>query len=235
MQTFADQSFIMSDPHFYHNNIIRYCNRPYKAAMVNDFSNLEELERMNTDILAEFNKLPAYCEIWLLGDIWFVGNSHKDWLMDRFDHLKEMVESMTLHGKRAINLVLGNHDRLHLPGKTVVQTYEELGFDKVYDTPIVVDNSFILSHEPVYISKGSNLYNIYGHTHDMSIEEDYFTFDYDNYAMQKRVAKQEGLPEPKIIQKWPDRLIDLSHYYNCCYDKIHGFINTKDLLSNLKK
>lgn len=217
-------TYIISDPHFWHNNIIKYSHRPYKASEENDFSNLDELERMNEDILKEFDKLPLDCDIYLLGDIWFVGKSHQDWLMDKIDEMKEMVKRMKAMNRRNLYLILGNHDNLCREGSTRLSFYYSLGFDKVYDTPIIIDDNLILSHEPVYIKPDSDFINYYGHTHDLSIKEDYFTYDYVNYAQETREAKQLGLPEPKPVQKWPHRIISLDNYINCCWDCNKGFL-----------
>ena len=54
--------FITSDLHFYHKNIIKYCNRPYS------FDN-DGIHQMNEDILSEFDKLPYGSIIYNLGDI----------------------------------------------------------------------------------------------------------------------------------------------------------------------
>ena len=37
---------------------------------------------------------------------------------------------------------------------------------KVYDHPIILDNSIILSHEPMFMNDNMPYFNIYGHVHD---------------------------------------------------------------------
>jgi calcineurin-like phosphoesterase family protein len=56
---------------------------------------------------------------------------------------------------------MGNHDR-HKP----VKWWLEVGFIKVYDYPIIINN-IIFSHEPVK----SEYLNIHGHTHSKNCEE----------------------------------------------------------------
>jgi len=61
-----------------------------------------------------------------------------------------------LHGK--ITLVLGNHDRR--------RPMEQTGrFDLVSPYPILYDNFFLLSHEPIFVNEQCPFCNIHGHTH----------------------------------------------------------------------
>ena len=202
------QTFITSDTHFGHSNIIKYCKRPYNVEGGNrNPANVPEVQRMNEDILKLFDKLPADCDIWHLGDFWFNG-SHKASPSDQLATnllINDAVRRIKQNGRR-IFLVLGNHDN----GKPSVKYYLDRGFDKVYDSPVILEDRWILSHEPVWIEAGS-----YGHTHDLVIPEDYFCYDQDNYAQQVR----EGIvPE----MKWPERKVDLKNYNNVCLDHWHG-------------
>ena len=57
-------------------------------------------------------------------------------------------------------LVKGNHDTL---------SNEELrkcGFSEVYDKPIILNDFFILSHEPMYVTENAPYANIFGHVHN---------------------------------------------------------------------
>lgn len=207
------QTFITSDTHFGHSNIIKYCKRPYKVEGGNrNPANIPEVQRMNEDILKLFDRLPADCDIWHLGDFWFNG-SHKVSPSDQLTTnllINDAVRRIKQNGRRLF-LVLGNHDN----GKPSVKYYLDRGFDKVYDSPVILEDKWILSHEPVWIEPGSHFVNLYGHTHDLVIPEDYFCFDQENYAQQVR----EGIvPE----MKWPERKVDLKNYSNVCLDHWHG-------------
>ena len=80
-------------------------------------------------------------EVYLLGD---VGN---------LDYIKE------LNGR--IYLVTGNHDWRYSLGDL------EQAFYKVYDKPIILDDFYILSHEPLpYIQPNGVFANIFGHVHN---------------------------------------------------------------------
>lgn len=228
------KSYICSDLHFFHRNIIKFCGRPYDVENIknSDFKH-ETILRMNEDILKEFDKLPEECEIWNNGDLFFAGDSSKKDLLECYDDLKAIVQRMKgPTGKRKLNIILGNHDNMYRKDESRIMFYYSLGFDKVYDTPIIIEDKFILSHEPVYISPANNFVNLYGHTHDLDIKEDYFCYDYDNYALIKRISKQEGIEPPPIELKWPERKVVLEKYYNVCWDKNHTILNLNDLIKS---
>ena len=233
----SKKTYIVSDNHFFHTNIIRYCARPYNVSELKnkDFLN-EEILKMNEDMLKEFDALPEECDIYNNGDLFFVGDENrKKFLNSCLDEMKAMVKRMKgPTGKRRLFLILGNHDNFHLPNESRIKFYYDLGFDKVYDTPIIIEDNFILSHEPVYISPANNFINLYGHVHDLDIKEEYFCYDYDNYAMITRVAKQEGIEPPPIELKWPGRKIILSKYLNVCWDKNHKILNLNEIISRMK-
>lgn len=220
------QTFITSDLHFGHSNIIKYCNRPYKVEGPNSNpANIPEVNRMNEDILKMFDFLPDDCDIWNLGDVFFAGSGKcKKYLeADKIAEVTEMVKRMKA-GNRKLFLVLGNHDNIHFPDKSILEYYYNLGFDKVYDTPVIIEDKFILSHEPVYLAKGSNFMNLYGHTHDLCIEKDYFCYDYENYAMECRVFDKMGEPRPPIKMRYPEREVNVDQYKNMCLDHNNGIL-----------
>jgi calcineurin-like phosphoesterase family protein len=231
------QTYIVSDNHFFHVNIAKYCNRPYKVSELKnkDFLN-EEILKMNEDMLKEFDALPEECDIYNNGDLFFVGEENKKkFFAEHYEEMKAIVKRMKgPTGKRKLFIVLGNHDNFHFAGESRIKFYYDLGFNKVYDTPIIIEDNFILSHEPVYISPANNFNNLYGHTHDLDIEESYFCYDYDNYAMITRIAKQEGIEVPPIEIKWPDRKVDLSKYFNVCWDKNHKILDLNKIIKKMK-
>lgn len=64
-------------------------------------------------------------------------------------------------------LVKGNHDCLSY------KDYLDVGFDEVYFHPIIVDNFWIMSHEPLYMNNSMPYANIFGHVHKNPIYKDY--------------------------------------------------------------
>lgn len=104
------------------------------------FSNPEEMERV---IKKNWNEtVEEKDEVYVLGD---VGNTTE-------------VFIKSLKGKKY--LVKGNHDTKSN------DYYRNLGFDEVYDKPIILDSFWILSHEPLYINQNMPYANIFGHIHN---------------------------------------------------------------------
>jgi len=217
----VNKTFITSDLHFGHSNIIKYCNRPYQVSGSNSNSdNIPALEQMENDILNMFDELPSGCDIWNLGDVFFATKLFGKTYTEVTEHLAKIVHRMKDNNKH-IHLIRGNHDDY---GTNVNQFYRNVGFDSVYDTAIIIEDKWILSHEPVYISPGSNFVNLYGHTHDLPIKEDYFMYDYENYAMQMRVFDSHKMERPKLEKRYPEKVIDLRNYKNVCLDYTKGIL-----------
>lgn len=63
-----------------------------------------------------------------------------------------------LNGRKT--LILGNHD------SASIKTYYEAGFEAVSKYPIIIEDFFILSHEPKFVLDLGIYYNIYGHLHN---------------------------------------------------------------------
>lgn len=117
--------YFSSDHHFYHSNIIEYCNRPFKS-----------IEEMNETLIANWNEVvKPDDEIYYLGD---------------FSLAMRPVELFTkrLNGKKY--LVPGNHDRCHSFNHKKeekkaewVKKYEDLGWD-------VLPEQLVLVTDPIY-------------------------------------------------------------------------------------
>lgn len=219
------KTYITSDLHLEHRNIIKYCDRPY------DFS-WEGVAKMNEEILAQFDELPAGSLIINCGDIGL--NSSLT-----FDKLKEFVDRMKKNDK-TLWIVLGNHDReMHLRCKdlrrfkTPYDLFIALGFNRVFPYPILLEDKYLLSHEPVYLTPGSNLINVHGHVHNIDIDEDYFNRECENWAMMERV-KAEGITQQTNLDidtsiKPLGKEVDLSNYKNICWDKYHSILKATDV------
>ena len=130
--------FIIADPHFGHENIIKYENRP--------FSNVKE---MDEKLIALWNKTIGKDDlIYILGDFTLSRN-------------KETISKLvsTLHGRKV--LIMGNHDTKK------PKDYMECGFEEVTRKPIMVEPGVILMHEPFNDENFiSSLYiYFFGHVH----------------------------------------------------------------------
>ena len=81
--------------------------------------------------------------VWVLGDFCVPG-----------------LEAALLSRLRGIKyLVKGNHDTL--PS----EDYRRAGFREVYDLPVILENFWIASHEPLYVNTNMPYANLFGHVH----------------------------------------------------------------------
>lgn len=111
--------FVIADLHLGHENIIKYCNRPFK-----------DVNHMNETIINNWNSVVSDGDIvYILGDFSM-----------KFDQEKTKTILDRLNGKKV--LVMSNHDtRKPL-------WYLEVGFEQATRKPIMVDPGVILMHEP---------------------------------------------------------------------------------------
>lgn len=129
--------WLISDTHFYHTNIIKYCNRP--------FNNVNE---MNNTIIENWNSLINKNDtVFHLGDFGFSKNGD----------LKEIGNKLNGSTKY---LIKGNHD------SESDDFYKECGFNKIFEFPIIYKDFFILSHKPIQLNDIGELKNIFGHIHN---------------------------------------------------------------------
>ncbi len=129
--------WVYSDPHFWHSNIIKYTNRPFKT-----------VEEMNSFMIEQHNSLVSKADkVFILGDF-ALSN-------------KEKTEKIVRHLKGNLILIMGNHDRSRSQ-----KWWEEIGFTSVIKYPIIINNHIILSHEPVP-DVSLPFINIHGHLHDL--------------------------------------------------------------------
>lgn len=129
--------WVTADQHFNHGNIIKYENRPFS-----------DVEQMNKFMIEAWNSVVVKDDkVIVLGDFGFGGS---DFISDTLNKLR---------GNKV--LVMGNHDR-----SRSVKKWMELGFQAVYDYPIVYDTCYILSHAPIAgLIECVHFHNVFGHVH----------------------------------------------------------------------
>ena len=139
------KTYIISDTHFNHENIIKYCKRPFKSA-----------EEMNNTLIDNWNKtVKKEDQVYHLGDL-YLGPKQG---------LRNIISN--LNGK--IYLIKGNHDRL------TNKSYEDLGITLLKNAPIYLDKYKVgLTHKPIPDSMLKKGYiNIHGHIHEKKLEDIY--------------------------------------------------------------
>ena len=143
VQTYkASKVFFTSDTHFFHNNIINFCKRPF-----------QDVEEMNEKLIENWNKVVSDdSTVFHLGDFAFGGITKWKEILGR------------LNG--SINLILGNHD---LSNTSIVSLKENFHSVSVQEKIIVGNQVILLSHYPLLCYAG--IYNnlgiwaLSGHVH----------------------------------------------------------------------
>lgn len=171
------EKWFISDTHFFHENIIRYCGRPFANA-----------EMMNVYMIVEWNKLvQPQDKVYHLGDvgIGFGGDDTK---------LGNLLGQ--LNGKK--RLILGNHDN----AKSVAL---QKHFDKIELWYGRKEWSFTASHMPLkegHFRDGS--VNVHGHTHNTWVDGPYINVCVEN-TMYRPIHIEEIFKEvKKLNEKYPN-------------------------------
>ena len=139
---------VISDTHFGHKNIIKYCNRPF-----------EDVDAMTKGMIAMWNIVDASDDVYFLGDFAFMGSGPKKAVFS------------ALHGTK--HLIRGNHDNgdtCKLPWDSVqdyleikprFETRDENDEPKTYPLHIVMSHFPFLSWHGM--AHGS--IHLHGHCH----------------------------------------------------------------------
>lgn len=163
----GDNIYFTSDTHFHHENILKFCNRPFS-----------DIQEMDNKLVENWNSVVSEDSlVFHLGD--FAWGGYNAW-----KHVRDR-----LNGE--IILIKGNHEE-----KNMTQTAERELFSLVaYQVKIrVEDRAVYLNHYPfltyagVYRIEKDMVWQLYGHTHsgplssngkDMSRLEMAFPTQYD--------------------------------------------------------
>lgn len=129
-------AWFTADWHLGHENIIKYCDRPFKTA-----------RQMDRTIIKRYcERVKPEDTVFFIGDLSMKRRNYKEWYIDTFSKLPG-----TKH------LILGNHDTLN------PFDYVEAGFTSVHTALDIGD--FILAHDPAVATVDINRKFICGHVH----------------------------------------------------------------------
>lgn len=145
-------TFFIADTHFNHSDIIKYCNRPFVSS-----------EDQTNKLIENWNRVVKDEDtVFVLGDFFFFYNPKECDLENTGIFIKESNECIRILSqlKGHKHLIKGNHD------VRSDKQYSEMGFEFVSPYPIIYDNFFILSHEPLLLSQTTPYFNLYGHVHN---------------------------------------------------------------------
>ena len=164
-------TYVFSDPHFYSENIIKNCHRPFAV-----------IYEMNKTLIYNYNMIIKKHDVcYWLGDVMYGATKDKV-----FNILSRM------RGRKY--LIMGNHDRNHSE-----TWWLSCGFDKVFSHPIYdAENYILLSHEPLpEFGNNPPIVNYHGHIHI----QDYDFLDHQqciNVSVEKTGYKPVLLINPYI-------------------------------------
>lgn len=131
-----------SDNHWGHENIIRYCNRPFQS-----------LEEMNATLIRKWNETVRACDtVYHLGDVAYKAGPDIESLLDQ------------LHG--TVILIRGNHETPH---PTKGQAIELERFREVHDylELTIEGQALVLFHYPIegWNGRHDGAIHLHGHSH----------------------------------------------------------------------
>lgn len=135
-------TFVTSDLHFGHANIIKYEDRPFK-----------DVEEMDNKLIENWNNIVSKDDtVYVLGDFsWYKGEKTNEILKQ-------------LSGKKI--LIQGNHDRNFLNDKK----FNKDLFEAIYDYLVIKNDKqhYVLFHYPIaeFDGKENGYIHLYGHIHD---------------------------------------------------------------------
>ena len=140
------KTWVYSDPHFYHKNIVKFTN--YDGSKMRPW---DCHEKMTEDMITWYNEVvDDQDRVYILGDVAFTAA-----------HMRQVVSR--LKGRKC--LIPGNHDPVKM------RKYFDL-FDDVRG--YVQRDGFIMSHIPIHPgSMGRWRLNIHGHLHNNFVTKDY--------------------------------------------------------------
>ncbi len=138
-----EKVWFIADTHFGHKAILNYEKRPFAS-----------VEEMDEKIISNWNSVVLPDDsVFVLGDFSLYGKEKTTEICNK------------LNGHKY--LIIGNHDT------ESEQYYRECGFKNAVAYPIILDNFWILSHEPLYINSNMPYANIYGHVHNNPSYKDF--------------------------------------------------------------
>lgn len=164
--------YFTSDPHFFHENVIRYCKRPFRDA-----------QHMNESLIANWNaRVTPSDDIFCLGDFGMADREDMQRLFDR------------LQGRK--HLVAGNHDKTarKLRGWQWVKDYHELRINRQR----VILFHYAMR---VWRSSHKGSIALYGHSHgsmpgnSQSLDVGVDCWDYRPVTLEEIQARMAKLPK----------------------------------------
>jgi calcineurin-like phosphoesterase family protein len=169
-----DKLFFTADTHFNHENIIRYCDRPFK-----------DVEQMNAMLISKWNKVIDHGDtVIIAGDFAYGDKLQWESLLGRLSGMKILVQ--------------GNHDRdTAIPEHKFHRKYD--GFATILVKDPDGDQHITVCHYPMlswYLSH-KNAWNAFGHWHSGTVRKAEGlpgSTDTEDYVREERKAYDKLRP-----------------------------------------
>jgi calcineurin-like phosphoesterase family protein len=138
------KTFFTSDLHFFHDNVIRFCNRPFGS-----------VEHMNDTLIKNWNMVVGEGDhVWFLGDFSFGKPEETMGVLRQLKGLK--------------HLIVGNHDRNGRCDKLFNRDWSNWFVERHDYVRVKIDgHKFALCHFPFY-SWERGYINLHGHIHSLA-------------------------------------------------------------------
>lgn len=149
--------WVTSDTHFFHHNIIKYCNRPFK-----------NVEEMNETLIQNWNKVVKKGDyVYHLGDV-FMNSPRTEEEHNKWGHLWSR-----LNGRKT--LIVGNHDNINYLASH--KYFHELVMWKPW-SGVVGNQPMVFTHVPLHplsiLKRDEGGLNIHGHIHNNQVKDKHY-------------------------------------------------------------
>ena len=166
--------FVTSDTHFFHTNIIKYSNRPFK-----------DVDHMNEELIRRWNeKVPKTATVYHLGDFAFCSDRKMEWVIKQ------------LNGN--IVVLLGNHDHM----KAHIRSLFHRVIPPYLETKTEDKRKVVMCHYPLMVWNKSHhgSWHLHGHCHGSLPDTGVTRIDvgvdthpnYEPYSYAEIVEKMKG-------------------------------------------
>ena len=138
-------TWFTSDLHFFHANVVKFCNRPWSV------------EDQTEEIIARWNSRVGLLDnVYHLGDFAFAGRS-------RFSKVVDIIKQLNGH----IHFIRGNHCASELWQRIEYANIPHIAWIKDYHEAKIDGQKVVMCHYPFVTWNGSHYgsYSLHGHCH----------------------------------------------------------------------
>lgn len=159
--------FYTSDTHYFHDNIIKYCNRPFA-----------DVDEMNWKLVRNWNdRVGPNDTVYHLGDVAFR-------FQEKFEAISDILRN--LNGKKY--LIMGNHDTQIKKKLSMIHNWMPHVWHEVIIGPYNLSDKIVLNHYPKWDKEflDAGGWHLHGHEHADNSNRPYRLLDVgvdaQNYA-----------------------------------------------------